>query len=63
MGQERNQLWRGSGEPAQLFNGTPTLQPGGELTLRFTFNPDIGELDSLVLMRGSEQVEFDLAGQ
>lgn len=62
-GQERNQLWRGSGEPAQLFNGTPALQPGGELTVRFTFNPDIPRLDRLVLMRGSEQVEFDLAGR
>lgn len=63
VGQERNQLWRGSGEPAQLFNGTPTLQPGGELTVRFTFNPDNRDLDSLVLMRGQEQVEFDMAGR
>lgn len=62
-GQERNQLWRGSGEPAQLFNGTPALQPGGELTVRFTFNPDIRALDSLILMRGQEQVEFDLGGR
>lgn len=61
-GQERNQLWRGSGEPAQLFNGTPTLQPGAELTVRFTFNPDGRDLDSLVLMRGGDQVEFDLSG-
>lgn len=63
VGQERNQLWRGSGEPAQLFNGTPTLQPGGELTVRFTFNPDNRDLDNLVLMRGQERVEFDVSGQ
>lgn len=62
-GQERNQLWRGSGEPAQLFNGTPALQPGGELTVRFTFNPDIPQLDRLVLMRGEQKVEFDLTGR
>ena len=62
-GQERNQLWRGSGEPTEVFNGTPALQPGRELTVRFTFNPDIRQLDSLVLMRGQEQVEFDLAGR
>lgn len=63
VGQERNQLWRGSGEPAQLFNGTPTLQPGGELSVRFTFNPDNRDLDNLVLMRGQERVEFDVSGQ
>jgi hypothetical protein len=62
-GQERNQLWRGSGEPAQVFNGTPTLQPGGELTVRFTFNPDIRDLRSLTLMRADETVNFDLAGR
>lgn len=61
-GQERNQLWRGSGEPAQLFNGTPALQPGAELTVRFTFNPDVRDLASLVLMRGGDQVVFDLSG-
>lgn len=61
-GQERNQLWRGSGEPAQLFNGTPTLQPGGELTVRFVFNPDTPQLRSLTLMQGTEQVDFDLGG-
>ncbi|TAJ59348.1 hypothetical protein [Brevundimonas sp.] len=61
--QERNQIWQGSGEPAQVFNSTPALQPDGELTVRFTFNPDIRELDSLVLMRGEERIEFDLAGR
>ena len=61
--QERNQIWQGSGEPAQLFNSTPALQPDGELTVRFTFNPDIRELDRLVLMRGEERIEFDLAGR
>ncbi|MBU3971364.1 MAG: hypothetical protein KKG54_11240 [Alphaproteobacteria bacterium] len=61
--QERNQIWQGSGEPAQVFNSTPALQPDGELTVRFTFNPDIRELDRLVLMRGEERIEFDLAGR
>ncbi|MBW8303235.1 MAG: hypothetical protein K0M78_04700, partial [Brevundimonas sp.] len=61
--QERNQIWQGSGEPAQVFNSTPALQPDGELTVRFTFNPDIRELDSLVLMRGEERIEFDLTGR
>ena len=61
--QERNQIWQGSGEPAQVFNSTPALQPDAELTVRFTFNPDIRELDSLVLMRGEERIEFDLTGQ
>lgn len=62
-GQERNQLWRGSGEPAQVFNGTPSIQPGAELTVRFTFTPDIRDLKSLTLMRAQESASFDLSGR
>lgn len=61
-GQERNQLWRGSGEPATTFNGTPTLQPGASLTVRFVFNPDIRRLQSLTLISGAEQAVFALNG-
>lgn len=62
-GQERNQLWRGAGEPATTFNGTPAVAPGEELTVRFVFNPDIPQLGTLTLIHGGgEQVEFDLAG-
>lgn len=62
-GQERNQLWRGSGEPATLFNGTPALRPGGEITVRFAFNPDTPRLRDLTLMQGGDQLKFDLRGR
>jgi hypothetical protein len=61
-GQERNQIWRGSGEPAATFNGTPAVAPGEELTVRFIFNPDIPRLGSLTLASGQEQAVFDLTG-
>lgn len=61
-GQERNQIWRGSGEPAATFNGTPVVMPGEELTVRFIFNPDIPRLGTLTLSNGREQAVFDLTG-
>lgn len=61
-GQERNQIWRGSGEPAATFNGTPTVAPGEELTVRFIFNPDISRLGTLTLSSGRDQAVFDLTG-
>jgi hypothetical protein len=62
-GQERGQLWRGSGEPAALFNSTPVLQPGAALKVRFVFNPDTPQLRSLTLIEGQEQVVFDLSSR
>lgn len=63
VGQERNQFWRGSGDPPALFSGTPTVQPGAAITVRFVFNPDMPQLDTLTLIDAGERVEFRLSGR
>ena len=61
--QERNQLWRGSGDPPVLFNSTPALQPSAQIVVRFVFNPETNQLGSFTLISGGEQAVFDLAGR
>ncbi|MNF07343.1 hypothetical protein D3C80_2075010 [compost metagenome] len=62
-GQERNQFWRGSGDPPALFSGTPAIQPGAAIMVRFIFNPDTPDLQTLTLIDGAERVEFALNGR
>ena len=59
VAQERNQVWRASGEPAGLFSSTPVVQPGAELKLRYVFNPDEGSRTAtFALSEGDKRVEF-----
>ena len=59
VAQERNQVWRASGEPAALFSATPVVQPGAELKLRYVFNPDEGSRTAtFALSEGDKRVEF-----
>lgn len=63
VAQERNQVWRASGEPAALFNSTPVVQPGAELKVRYVFNPDPGSVpQSLRLSQGDAAAEFAAGG-
>lgn len=61
--QERNQVWRASGEPPQVFNGTPVVQPGASLRIRWVFQAEGAEPRSLDLMSGGDEAKFDLSGR
>lgn len=58
--QERNQVWRASGEPPQTFSGTPVIQPGATLRIRWVFQAEGGLPRDLTLISGGESVTFDL---
>lgn len=63
VAQERNQVWRASGEPAALFSSTPVVQAGAELRIRYVFTPDEGSRpSSFTLMEGDRRAEFSVAG-
>jgi hypothetical protein len=62
VAQQTGQFVRATGEPPQLFNATPVIQPGATIRVRYLFKPDGEDRPSKVTFtEGSRTAEF--AGQ
>lgn len=60
---ERSQPYRASREPAELFASTPAIQPGGELKVRYVFQPEEGvSLVRLMVIEGDQTAQFTNLG-